>query len=215
MKNFILKHKIAITVFVLIFVFGFGWWVWATTVGTDINISGSLKMAGTEIITSGRALQNITAATMSGNLNMNNNNISGVNKITVATIDPIYNIRGQRYATYAPFMVGTVKEEVTGTIQLINSQTIDFDNLQQGSELWLFTQITDFGPVMENLQVFLTPGFEGRAWYKKNPLENTLTIYGDESGEVSFRLIASRFDHKKWGILADPEDPSEGMRVDD
>ncbi len=57
MKNFILKHKIAITVFVLIFVFGFGWWVWATTVGTDIDISGSLKMSGTEVITSAGKLQ--------------------------------------------------------------------------------------------------------------------------------------------------------------
>ena len=57
MLNFILKRKITIGICVLLMVFGFGWWVWATTVGTDIDISGSLKMSGTEVISSAGKLQ--------------------------------------------------------------------------------------------------------------------------------------------------------------
>ena len=60
--NFILSRKTTIVICVLLMVFGFGWWVWATTVGTDIDISGSLKMGAVEVISSGRALKNVTAA---------------------------------------------------------------------------------------------------------------------------------------------------------
>ncbi|MBI2013862.1 MAG: hypothetical protein HYS87_03495 [Candidatus Colwellbacteria bacterium] len=128
-----------------------------------------------------------------GNLNMNNNNILGVNKITVATIDPVYNIGGEDYATYAPFMAGSTKEEVVDTAHLAgNEYIIDFDNLKRGSNLWVFYQITNFGADMEGLQVFLTPGFDGRVWYTKDTIANTLTIHGSGEGEVSYRLVADR-----------------------
>ena len=76
-------------------------------------------------------------------------------------------------------MVG-IKEEVSGIIILHSNYTIDFDNLEKGSDLWLFYQITDFGSKMENLQVILTPGFDGKVWYEKNPEKNTLTISTSE-----------------------------------
>ena len=61
--NFILKRKITIAICVLLIVFGFGWWVWAaTTIGENVNVAGSLSMGGIEVITSSRALQNVTAA---------------------------------------------------------------------------------------------------------------------------------------------------------
>ncbi len=60
--NFILKRKITITICVLLMVLGFGWLVWATTtIGENINIAGGLSIGGTEVITSGRTLQNVTA----------------------------------------------------------------------------------------------------------------------------------------------------------
>jgi len=50
--DFILKRKITIITCVLLMILGFGWLVWATTIGTDVDISGSLKMSGTEVISS-------------------------------------------------------------------------------------------------------------------------------------------------------------------
>jgi len=146
-----------------------------------------------------------TLNVVGGNLNMSNNDIEAVNKLTVNTIDPLYTISGVSYATYVPSIVGGVKEEVTGTVRLNSDYTIDFKNLKRGSNLWLFYQTTDFGGEMENLQIILTPSFNGNVWYEKNPLENTLTIYGEASGEVSYRLTANRFDWRDWSNYADNE----------
>jgi hypothetical protein len=121
-------------------------------------------------------------------------------KITVGTIDPVYTIGENRYATYMAGMVG-IREEVTGTVRLNSSYTIDFKNLEIGSDLWLFYQTTDFGKNWEKLQIILSPGFNGRVWYEKNPEKNTLTIHGTQTGEVSYRMTANRFDWSKWNNL--------------
>jgi len=115
-------------------------------------------------------------------------------KITADEIDPVYTIGGTKYATYVASIAGGLKEEVTGIVRLNSTYIIDFKNLEIGSDLWLFYQITDFGSDMEKLQVFLTPSFDGKVWYEKNPEKNTLIIHGDSSGEVSYRFIANRFD---------------------
>ena len=83
---------------------------------------------------------------------------------------------------------------------------LDFTKLEIGSDLWLFNQITDFGKNWENLQVVLTPGFDGRVWYTKDPIKKTLTISGTSFGEVSYRFTANRFDWKNWGNLYSKED---------
>ncbi len=132
------------------------------------------------------------------NLDLNNNNIVGVNKLTVTTIDPVYTIDNVSYATYVASLIGGVKEEITGTIVLNGDYTINFRNLEIGSNLWLFYQVTDFGSEMENLQIFLTPSFNGNVWYEKSPSENTLTMSSNKKGEVSYKLTANRFDWKKW-----------------
>ena len=41
----------------------------------------------------------------------------------------------------------------------------------------------------------------GNVWYEKNPEKNTLTIYGSQKGEVSYRMTANRFDWKEWSNL--------------
>ncbi len=136
---------------------------------------------------------------LAANLDLNSNDIVGVNKLTLGIggeIDPPYRVGDVVYATYAPFMVG-VKEETSGSAQLVNGEyIINFSKLEKGSDLWLLYQVTDFGENWEKLQVILTPGFDGRAWYKKESLTNTLTIYGTEDGEVSYRLTADGF---TWG----------------
>ena len=119
-------------------------------------------------------------------------------KIDASAYDPVYTIDNITYATYLPGMSGGLKEEVTGTVMLNSDYTIDFKNLEVGSDLWLFYQVTDFGDEMENLQIFLTPSFNGNVWYKKDPLTNTLTIYGTEDGEVSYRFTSNRHDWMEW-----------------
>ncbi len=121
-------------------------------------------------------------------------------KVTASTFDPPYTIGNITYSTYAPGING-VKEEVSDTIDLSganNTYTIDFSKLKQGSDLWLFYQITDFGQNWTKMQVMLTSGFDGRVWYTKDPTKKTLTIHGTAPGEVSYRLTADRYDWRNW-----------------
>ncbi|MEK6912668.1 MAG: hypothetical protein AABX26_01790, partial [Nanoarchaeota archaeon] len=151
--------------------------------------------------------------TMTGNLNMGNKTIENVFKLTINTggaVDPPYKIGNITYATYVPSMTG-IKEETSGTITLDGDYVIDFNNLENGSDLWLFSQITDFGKDWENLQVILTPGFEGNVWYTKDPAAKTLTIHGSKNGEVSYRMTSSRYDWANWGIIADEQIVGSGF----
>lgn len=137
----------------------------------------------------------------------------GSGKITTGTIDPLYSIAGGRYATYLPGMIGQ-KEELTGTVNLqcdndSCSSVLDFASASQGSDLWLFSQITDLGVDFNNLVVILSPSFDGKAWYEKDPNNARLIIYGGKNREVSYRLTAPRFDWQKWGNVSD--EPHQGL----
>ena len=136
-------------------------------------------------------------------------------KLDVGTIDPVYSIDGTKYATYGHSSIG-VKEEVVFTSVLdtydesldVYTYKIDFADLKKGSDLWLFYQITDFGNTWRDMVVSLTPSFSGRAYYKKNIQDNSLTILAEKVGEVSVRLVAPRFDADKWqNLRKDQEDP--------
>src|SRR3989344_4437732 len=167
------------------------------TVGTDdvgvtADCIGDTQLA----FNTGQALTTASSPTFAG-LTLNGNLGLGVNditvdditadKITVTTLDPPYVINGIGYATYGAAFAGGVKEEVSGTVELNSNYVIDFKNQPIGSDLWLFYQVTDFGARWEKLQVILTPGFNGNVWYEKNPKAKTLTIYGTQKGEVSYR----------------------------
>ena len=79
---------------------------------------------------------------------------------------------------------------------------LDFGTAEKGSDLWLFWQVTDFGSDWGRLVALLTPNFDGRVWYEKDPANRTITIYGSSTSlgtsEVSYRLTAPRFDHEQW-----------------
>ena len=143
----------------------------------------------------------------------------GTGKLNVGTIDPVYEINGEKYATYVPGMIGQ-REEFSGTLklpitnyQLPMKYSIDFDNLEKGSDLWLFRKIVDFGGKdWQFLSVLVSPKFSGRVWYEKNPSANQLVFYasptenwkleiGNSQPEISFRLSAPRFDWRSWGNL--------------
>ena len=142
---------------------------------------------------------------------------NGNGKLTAATIDPVYDISGKKFATYTSGMTG-VKEETTGNVNLKCQDNqcvsiIDFRKQEKGSDLWLFYQITDFGKNWQNLVVLLTPQGNNRVWYELNPSNHQLLIYGAKKGGVSYRLTAPRFDHQKWSNL-NPDKGIGGMKIE-
>ena len=133
----------------------------------------------------------------------------GSGKLTVGTIDPVYSIGGGKYATYMSGMTG-VKEETTGVVSLADGEyVIDFDDLEMGSDLWVFYNVTDFGEGWDKLAVLLSGEGDGKVWYEKNPSENQLVLHGENS--VSYRLSAPRFDWQDW--LNVSEDGAVGFEV--
>ncbi|HDY73071.1 MAG TPA: hypothetical protein ENH86_00665 [Candidatus Jorgensenbacteria bacterium] len=138
------------------------------------------------------------------NLNMNSQNITAVNKISVTTIDPLYNIGGTKYATYVASIVGGVKEEYIGKGRLAvgdsgNSYVIDFNKVKKGSDLWVWYKTIDFSK--ENVDVLVTPyGQLANIYYVIEG--NKLIFRGDKATEFSYRLIGKRFDWRAWPTLA-------------
>lgn len=137
--------------------------------------------------------------------------IGGESKLTVGTIDPVFEIGGEKYATYVADFAGGVRMETSGIVKLDNGkQIIDFENLEKGNDLWLFWQTSN--KEINDVVVLLTPGFEGKVWYEKEG--NVLVIYGDGQGEVSYRLSAPRLDFEKWPNFLEDQ-TLEGIKVPD
>ena len=133
----------------------------------------------------------------------------GTGKITAGTFDPVYKIDGINYSTYAPSMLG-VKEEITGSVTLIYDtannnyfHTIDLANQPQGSDLWVFSRISD--PDVNMTAVLVSANSSARVWYLKDAARRSITIFSDRGGEVSYRLTAPRFDHLSWGTLSEDQ----------
>ncbi len=155
---------------------------------------------------------------------LNVGNLTVNNKITVNTIDPVYTIQGEKYATYMPAMTG-VKEETTGLFKLVYDQksglavyTADFNKLSKESDLWLFAQTINYQENFDQVVALLTPAFDGRVWYEKDVIEKTLTIYAKPINqlskvyEVSYRLTGPRFDYEQWPNTTDED--VEGLNLD-
>jgi hypothetical protein len=148
-------------------------------------------------------------------------------KVDAGTIDPPYTINGKKYATYLTAMTG-VKEETTGTIatqfpvstlsKAYAVKVIDFNDLREASDLWLFSKTTNLRKNLEKMTVLLTPSDDTRTWYKVNSATHSLTIYSSRPTTISYRLTAPRFDGERWtnenpggsgGFqLNDPDQPS-------
>jgi hypothetical protein len=168
------------------------------------NISGNWAFTG--------ALQS--------DLNTNNHNVGTVNKLTVVTIDPVYNIGGVKYATYGPESIGiAVTSDGKGKLKKIsniqypisnNQQSasdyqyaIDFGNAAKGSDLWLFWQTIDQGQGMQNITLTLTPEGEfSELWYALVPAKKEIVVHGNSSAAFSYHLSAPRYDESKWGNMA-------------
>lgn len=142
---------------------------------------------------------------------MGGNNISGVNKLYVTTIDPVYQIGGVKYATYVSSIAGGVKEEYVGRgkLTLANNESrikyyeyvIDFNNIKEGSDLWVWKNAVDFSS--DNIEVFVTPiGTPVPIAYEINgnkitftaPIPHNSSSIIPNSLSFSYRLIGKRFD---------------------
>ena len=213
---------------------------YALNTGGGINIggggtfSGALTVNGANVTLSS-ATQLVINSTSSAAIQMNQGSITGVYKLSVAVVDPLYNIGGVNYSTYAASITGGVKEEYVGQAQLVSSSqysvdsmqntkyeipnttysyVIDFDNVAQGSDLWVWRKAVNFGP--DTIQAFATPigtpvpiayQMDGNKIIFISRIPNTDYQIPDTGIEFSYRLIGSRFDWKDWPTLS--KDQSE------
>lgn len=152
----------------------------------------------------------------------------GAGKIDVGTVDPVYTIDGKRYSTYMTGMTG-VKEETAGIIKLdhnwslitLNGQPVfqylfDFKNQPEGSDLWLFSRVTNLKKNFERMIIILTPSFPANVWYKKDLNNLILYIYTDRflnNEEISYRFVAPRFDADQWSNYSNSE--AQGFIIND
>lgn len=122
------------------------------------------------------------------------------NKLTVGTIDPVYVFDGKEYATYVASMTG-VKEETTGRAKLAADSyeyIIDFENLEKGSDLWLWYNTVDFSK--DNVEVLITSyGEPANIYYLID--SSKLIFQGDKPAEFSYRLTGKRHDWRNWPNL--------------
>ncbi len=148
---------------------------------------------------------NITGAA-GASLNLNGFNITGVNKLTVTTIDPVYEIGGVKYATYGADTVG-LKVETYGKGTLVRNgnksvYVIDFANAERGSDIWLFWQTIAEGTNMEDVVVSLTPeGGNAQLWYVLRPQSKQIAVYGSAPVKFSYHLVAPRHDTNQFGNI--------------
>ncbi|PIZ98085.1 MAG: hypothetical protein COX78_03855, partial [Candidatus Levybacteria bacterium CG_4_10_14_0_2_um_filter_35_8] len=84
--------------------------------------------------------------------------------------------------------------------------TITLNNQEIGSDLWLFSRVTDRN--INSTSVLLTPDTSAKTWYGKNATERSITFYSDSPTGLTYRLTAPRFDFEHWGNLSDETDPN-------
>ena len=160
-------------------------------------------------------------------------NITGVNKITVTTIDPVYRIGGVNYATYAGSFAGGVKEEYSGKaklkaqmsknkkIDIGNSDlditgtgyeyVIDFSSVPVGSDLWVWYKAIDFS--RDNIEAVATPYGQSASIYYV--IEGKKIIFrGDKGAEFSFRLTGKRHDWREWPTMSKDQEEKPSFILD-
>jgi hypothetical protein len=146
----------------------------------------------------------------------------GVGKITVGVWDPVYSIEGVKYATYGLSIIG-MKEETAGMVNVKDQvegkdyyqYVVDFNNLETGSDLWLFSKTTNLKQNINKLVVLLSPAGRIKAWYQVDPVQMKLIFYASQPIVLSYRLTAPRFDWQEWSNLAKDAESITGFVIDD
>lgn len=170
-----------------------------TTLLNTLTVSGGISVVNGDVTISNGILSKLT-----------------VDKINVGTIDPLYDIFGVKYSSFAASFVGGVKEEVSGKLKINNKigseyQTvIDFNKQPVGSDLWVWHKVIDFNK--ENVEVFITPygKFANTYYFVKG---DSLIFRSNTPVEVSYRLIARRFDWRNWPTLANDQSEKSNLII--
>jgi hypothetical protein len=160
-----------------------------------------------------------------GNVSINGSGVmltvgGGSGKVDMGTVDPVYNINGEKYATYMSAMTG-VKEETTGNVTTYEylpgigyRNLIDFKTQTTGSDLWLFGKATDVRNNIDKMVVLLSPADNTKTWYEIDKNNYTLAIYSSKPTTISYRLTAPRFDYAQWSNYNDNPN-SSGFVIND
>jgi len=201
-------------------------------VGTPTSAShaATKSYVDSAVSTGGAAACNADSTCEMNGANLNNGNITGVNKLTVTTLDPVYEIGGVKYATFGPSFAGGVKEEYTGRARLVRVAASGSDGVRQrgasrltsddtrgsAEERSAYEYVIDFSNMRSGSDLWL--------WYKAvdfgrdnveaiaTPYGSPAVIYyeirgtkmifrGDAPAEFSFRLTGKRHDWRKWPTL--------------
>ena len=168
-----------------------------------LNVNGTANFSNQVNIAAG----GLNFTNVGGNgITMNGQNIGSVGKLTVTTVDPLYSIGGDPYATYGAAISGGVYEEYVGHGVLTADSSkptaeyvIDFSALPTGSDLWVWRHVVDFSP--DTVSVFLTP-IGAPALLSYEVVGNRIVIRGDRSASFAYRLIGKRFDWRQWPTAA-------------
>ncbi|MDI3496631.1 MAG: hypothetical protein PWQ35_652, partial [Patescibacteria group bacterium] len=169
-----------------------------------LHIIGNLKVEGGTIVT--------------GNLNMSESTLI-VDKITANTIDPLYTIDNIKYSTFAPSIVGGVKEEYVGRISSADfvaagdeyEVILDMTKLEAGSDLWVWRQVVDFSS--DNVEVFLTPKGERASMYA-DVKDEKIIIRSDRAVDAYLRLLGKRYDWRAWPTKVIDQNQPGGLLID-
>ena len=175
--------------------------------GDAIFINNNTNNVGIGTTAPGSKLEVNGAAIIRGSLDVSSYTISA-NKITVGTIDPLYEIKGRKYSTFVASVVDGVKEEITGRAKINLKKgneyqlVINFNTIEKDSPLWVWRQVIDFSP--DAVEASITPygGFANVYFYIK---DNTLIFRSDRPTEISYRLIGKRFDWRNWPLVANDQ----------
>jgi hypothetical protein len=142
-------------------------------------------------------------------------------KLNAGTIDPPYTINGQKYATFFSGMTG-VKEETTGTIATTEKiaglgyrALINFDQMSDSSDLWLFSRTTNLRENMDKMVVLMTPSDDTRTWYKIDKEKMQLQLFSSKPTTIAYRLTAPRFDYTNWNNKRSSSDFARGFVIND
>jgi site-specific recombinase XerD len=177
--------------------------------GTSLIVDGNMISNGAFSITSNGTNGNITIDAGTGTVVIGS---SGTGKLDAGTIDPPYTINGDKFATYLSGMTG-VKEETTGSVQTTEHipgygyrAAIDLASAPQGSDLWLFREVTNLHEQFDELVVLLSANSNTRTWYELVPESGLIQIYSSAPSTISYRLTAPRFDAETWANTRDGSD---------
>jgi len=175
--------------------------------GSDYVLKGGDMMTGT---------LRFETSTVGVAIDAGYNNIIAVNKLSVVIIDPLYNIGGVKYSSYAPSIVGGAKEEYVGRGNIKDcgsefcSWILDFSQVSKGSDLWVWRQIIDFHP--ETIEVIMT-AYGKPALLSYEIGDNQIKFYSDRPTQFSYRLVGSRFDWRRWPTLAPDQSESTSLII--